>query len=184
MKKEEVIARYGEAAWQRQLEQSKAWNKAHPEERKANKRRYREKHPEQEKAAAKARAKRYYEAHKEEVLARTKKWQEEHPEEVIAHNQEEGRKGGKYYERKLAYEHTGLQGARNRIRMKHNREFKEIKDTLAVEVELHHEWVPDTSEYRGMAFVEKDAHRNGFIDVILLLDGEITSHGRIQGCEQ
>jgi hypothetical protein len=175
MKKAETIERYGEAAYEKILARNRAWNKAHPEERKARSKKWREEHPEE----VKAHKKKYHEEHKEAENARVKKWQEEHPEEVIADHQEECRKGGKRYERNLKYMQTGLQGARNRIRNKHNREFREIKDTLAQEVELHHEWIGDTAEYRGVALVEKKAHRNGFIDVILLLDGEI-----IQGYEQ
>ncbi|MBE9594226.1 MAG: hypothetical protein IMF19_12210 [Proteobacteria bacterium] len=159
MNKEEVIKRYGEEAWQKMLAQGREYYKEHKEEKKAYNKKYREEHKEEEKAYQ-------------------KRYNEEHPEEVKANStrssHEQNRKGGKYYDKNLEDKRTGLRGERNRIRNKHAREFREIKDTLAEEVELHHEWIGDTAEYRGVALVEKDAHRNGFIDVILLLDGKIT----------
>jgi len=155
MKKEEVIARYGEAEYERRLEQQRAWRKAHRE-------------------TEKARAKKYRETHPEEAKAAVKKYREEHPEVVIANNQEIGRKGGKHYDKKLEYNTTGLQGERNVIRSKDRKQWKEYKDIIAPDSQIHHEWVPTTSEYRGLALVEANPHRYGIINVIEILDGEIT----------
>jgi hypothetical protein len=140
VKKSECIAKYGEAAWEKILEQRRA----------------------------------YYKAHKEQENAATKKWREEHPEHVIVKNREKGRKGGRRYAKHLKGKTTGIQGDKNIIRAKHAREYKPYKDTIAPESQIHHEWVPDTSEYRGVALVEADAHMHGFVDVIEILDGKIT----------
>ena len=50
MKKAEIIKRYGEAAYEKKLEQRRARYKAHREEERARDKRYREDHPEQMKA--------------------------------------------------------------------------------------------------------------------------------------
>lgn len=144
MKKDEFIAKYGEEAYKKQL------------------------------AKNCLRAAEWHQAHQEEHNASKRDWRNAHPEEVKARNREICRKGGKYYDKMLKYKQTDLQRKKNKIRKNHNLEFREIKDTLAEEVELHHEWIGDTAEYRGVGFVEKVAHQHGYIDVILLLDGEIT----------
>lgn len=69
---------------------------------------------------------------------------------------------------------TGIQGDKNKIRMKHAHQYKPYKMIIALESQIHHEWVPDTPEYRGVALVEKDQHMHGFVDVIEILDGKIT----------
>jgi hypothetical protein len=140
MKKEEVIAKYGEAAWQRHLAQRRA----------------------------------YKEEHLEQENARDKKYCEENREKRRADHQEECRKGGKRYEKKLKHQRTGIPGAKTRIRCKHAREYRPYKDIIAPASQIHHEWIPDTSEYRGIALVETDQHMHGFVDVIEILKGEIT----------
>lgn len=140
MKKEEIIKRYGEGEYNRQLEQKRA----------------------------------YREAHREEANARNKKYAEEHPEQVIATSQEQNRKGGKYYDKTLEDNRTGLRGDRNKIRLKHRNQYRPFKNIIAPESQIHHEWVPDTSEYRGVALVEAEAHQYGIVDVIEILDGKIT----------
>jgi hypothetical protein len=125
MKKEEYIARYGEAAWEKMLEQRRAW----------------------------------YNAHREEV---------------IANHQEEHRKGGIYYEKHLEYQQTGLPGERNRIRRKHQKQYHPLKMIIAPDSQLHHQWKPESAEYTGVALVEATPHQYGIIDVIQILDGEIT----------
>lgn len=125
MKKEEVIKRYGEEAYEKLLEQNRAWHEAHPDK-------------------------------------------------VIAKSQEQCRKGGRYYGNKLIYQHTSLQGARNIIRRNHRRQYRQYKNIIAPESQVHHQWIPETSEYTGVALVEADRHMHGFVDVIKILDGEIT----------
>jgi hypothetical protein len=155
MKKAEIIERYGEGEYKRRLEQRRAGYIANRAEEKAYQKKYKEEHP-------------------EEVIAADKKYREEHPEEVKANHQEQNRKGGKHYAKHLKDQHTGLQGARNKIRSKHARQYKPYKQIIAPESQIHHEWVPKTDEYRGVALVEKDAHMHGIVDVIEILDGEIT----------
>lgn len=140
MKKEEIIERYGEEEYNRQLEQKRA----------------------------------YREAHKEEANARNKKYAEEHPEQVIAKGQEQCRKGGKYYDKTLEDNRTGLRGQRNHVRERHRRQYRPFKNIIAPDSQLHHEWVPETAEYRGVALVEADQHMHGIVDVIEILDGKIT----------
>ena len=102
-----------------------------------------------------------------------RKWREAHPEEVKAKCQETSRKGGKYYEKRLKYNTTGLPHERNLVRGKHNRRYRPYKQIIAPDSELHHEWIPNTANYRGVALVEKEPHQYGIIDVIQILEGEI-----------
>jgi len=125
MKKAEIIAKYGEEAYKKKLEQARAWS-------------------------------------------------ETHPEQVKAKSKEECRKGGKHYPKKLKYNQTGLRGDRHKIRTKHGREYRPFKAIIAPDSQLHHEWLPESAEYRGVALVEADAHQYGIVDVIQILDGEIT----------
>lgn len=161
MKKAETIKRYGEAAYEKLLAQGRAYYKANKEQEKVRTKRYYEEHKEEEE-------------YREKKKARAKKYDEEHPEQVKANNQEKCRKGGKYYEKHLIDSQTGLRGDRNRIRKKHAHQYKPYKDIIAPESQLHHEWIPKTAEYRGVALVEADAHMHGFVDVIEILDGKIT----------
>jgi hypothetical protein len=170
MKKEEIIAKYGEAAYESILVQARVRYKAHPEEKKARSKKYREDHPE----GVNARSKKYREEHRAEEKARKKKYREEHPEQVIANHQEEYRKGGRHYDKYLAYKQTGVQGDKNKIRIKHGRQYRPYKQIIAPESQIHHEWLPDSAKYKGVALVEKDAHMHGIVDVIEILDGEIT----------
>jgi hypothetical protein len=121
-----------------------------------------------------AQSRAWQKAHREEDNARSKKYREEHPEEVRVDNQESYRKGGKRYNKTLEYKRTGIPGEKNRIRMKHARLYKPYKAIIAPDSQIHHEWVPETSDYRGVALVEANPHRYGIIDVIQIVDGEIT----------
>ena len=102
------------------------------------------------------------------------RWGETHPETVKASGRKRCRKGGKYYERKIKYNSTGIQGQRNHIRRAHRKKWQLFKQIIAPESQMHHEWIPGTSEYRGTALVEKDQHQHGIIKVIKILEGEIT----------
>lgn len=110
----------------------------------------------------------------EKWLKKTRDWREVNPDKILEHSQEQNRKGGKYYEHKLEYMKTGLQGKRNIIRDKHRYQYHQFKNIIAPESQIHHEWVPKTSKYKGMALVERDQHIHGFIDVIKILEGKIT----------
>lgn len=112
--------------------------------------------------------------HREEHNTTQKKWCDANPKKVKANNQEHGRKGGKYYKKALEYQHTGLSGKRNRIRWNHGHKYHSFKKIIAPESRIHHEWIPGTAEYTGVALVETDQHMYGFVDVIKILDGKIT----------
>ena len=111
--------------------------------------------------------------HREEHNGFNRKCCTANPEKVKMHNQEHSRKGGKYYEKFLEYCHTGLQGERNKIRAKHTKQYRNTKQATPNSV-LHHEWIPGTANYRGLALVEKVPHQHGIIKVIKVLEGEIT----------
>ena len=83
-------------------------------------------------------------------------------------------KGGRYYNHHLEYNRTGLRGERNRVRDKHAALYRLFKQIIAPESQIHHEWIPGTADYRGVALVEKDKHLHGIIDPIVILDGKIT----------
>ena len=189
MKKEEFIARYGEAAWQKVLERnhenhkryreahreelrvrSQEWYKANKDEHNESVKRWNDAHPDE----VKANNRRWQETHRESRCQSTQKYRETHPDEVEALRRERARKGGKYYQQMLRYHNTGLPRERKRVRTKHARLYRQYKMIIAPDSEIHHEWIPDTAKYTGMALVETDAHRHGFIDVIELLDGKIT----------
>jgi hypothetical protein len=142
MNKEETIERYGEAAYERQLAQGRAWKKEHYNSEKAK--------------------------------AYAKEYREEHPKEVKANNQEQCRRDGKYYDKNLEYDRTGLRGERNKIRNKHQKQYRPFKKIIAPDSQIHHEWIPQTDGYRGVALVETDQHMHGIVDVIEILEGKIT----------
>jgi len=76
----------------RHLAHNRAWNAAHPKNRKASDRKYRAAHHEAINARQRARYaadpthwKWYYEAHREECKARVRAWQAAHPERIAAY---------------------------------------------------------------------------------------------------
>ena len=115
-----------------------------------------------------------YGLHREEEIANVMEWKETNPEKAEAIYRERAHKGGKRYERMLKYQRTGIQGDRNVIRATHGRQYRPYKQIIAPESVLHHEWLPNTANYTGVALVEKDQHMHGYIDVIHILEGEIT----------
>ena len=144
MFKEDYIAKYGEEAYERKLERSRVWHKAH----------------------------------REKVKKQIREWERKTPEKVKAGNRrtnrEKNRKNGKFYEKILEYKRTGIQGEKNKIRHRHKHGYAPFKRIIAPDSRIHHEWIPTTAHYRGVALVEAKPHRYGIIDVIEILDGEIT----------
>ena len=165
MKKEEFIARYGQAAYAKMQQQVRDWPARHREERKVYMRKRHALHREEDNARTKV-----WHAVNPNVAG---DWRAANPEKVKVNNQEWGRKGGKRYEEHLEYEHTGLQGERNKVRNKHWYQYRAIKESTPNSV-FHHEWIPGTAKYRGVALVDKEMHRRGIIKVIKLLEGQIT----------
>ena len=107
------------------------------------------------------------------MLARSNAWNKAHPEIMLMRDREQHRKGSKYYAKKLLYNRTGLRGERKRVRSMHASKWRKYKSIIAPGSQIHHEWIPETAKYRGVALVEKDQHMHGFIDVIKIFEGEI-----------
>ena len=101
-------------------------------------------------------------------------WGKNHPKERREANHESNRKGGKYYEKKLKYFSTGLPRERNIVRQRHGHLYRPYKKIIAPDSQVHHEWIPETANYRGVALVEKEQHQYGYINVIQILEGGIT----------
>ena len=112
--------------------------------------------------------------HRKEANVISNRWRAANPDKVKADRQEVCHKGGKYYEKNLEYQRTGIPGERKRIRMKHGYMYRPYKQIVAPESQIHHEWIPDTADFRGVALVETNPHRYGIIDVIKVLEGGIT----------
>ena len=154
MNKEEFIKRRGEVAYEKMLQRNRDWNAEHPKNRKVI----------QKKWAAQ---------HRDKINGKSGVWRAANPDKVKVHNQEMSRKGGKYYAKKLEYRRVGIPGERNKIRDKHKLQYRAIKEATPNSV-LHHEWIPGTVNYRGVALVEKEAHQHGIIKVIKVLEGHVT----------
>ena len=122
-------------------------------------------------------------AHAEKKRKSDREYRRNHPQDSKI-NKRERRKGGKDYEERQKYETTGLQGRKKKIRMKHAKKWRRYKQIVAPESQGHHEWISETSQYRGVALVEKDQHMHGFIDVIQILKGEITVFTEKEICER
>ena len=158
--KTDFIKRYGAAAYEKHLQQRKDW----------------------------------YADNRDEEIKKSQEWAEMHPEQIRIKNQqfaktekhkelnrELDRKGGKYYEvHKRIYNSTGLQRLRNLIRRKHASRYQLFKKIIAPGSQIHHEWTPGTADYRGTALVETNQHQYGFIDVIRILEGEITLFSEVE----
>ena len=113
----------------------------------------------------------------DKYLEQSRNWQRANPEKVSLLSLEQCRKNGKYYNKKLLYMRTGIQGAKNKVRMLHIRiysPFKRIIDPNGL-THIHHEYLNDgTANFRGVALVEKDQHQHGIIKPIIILEGKIT----------
>jgi hypothetical protein len=107
-------------------------------------------------------------------LKQQRQWKLENSEKVKVCDFVRSRKVGKYYLKRLRYEHSGLRGERNKIRANHSHKWQQYKKIIAPDSQIHHEWIPGTAKYQGVALVEKDQHQHGIIDIIQILDGEIT----------
>lgn len=122
--------------------------------------------------------KKYGEKKYQEQMELHKVWVERHPVQFQANvrkqSREQNHKGDKFYAAKLRYKRTGTQGKRSQIRTKHGNFYRVYKQIIAPESQIHHEWIPGTPNFRGVALVEKDKHLHGFIDVIRILEGVIT----------
>ena len=122
--------------------------------------------------------KRYGKAAYEKQQQQTRDWRIANPDKVKATNQvsnrEGNRKGGKYYEHTIEHNMSGLPHERKNVRGVHQHRYRNYKRIIAPDSQIHHQWIPNTANYTGVALVEKDQHLHGFIDVIQILEGEIT----------
>jgi hypothetical protein len=153
--KDNFIAKYGIEAYERRLARRREWGRQLPggEAQRSQDRR---------------------DADPEQAREHDRAWRERNPDKVKAKGKKISRKDGAYYAKKQKYKQTGIPGEREHIRMRHAHQYKPYKDIIAPESQIHHEWVPQTADYRGVALVEKDQHMHGIVDVIQILDGEIT----------
>ena len=105
-------------------------------------------------------------------------WQTSHPVRIQAasrrQNQKRNRKEGEDYEKAITYQMNGLPHEKRLIRLIHAQRWRPYKQIIAPGSIIHHEWIPGTADYTGVALVETDQHAHGFIDVIQILEGEIT----------
>jgi hypothetical protein len=76
--------------------------------------------------------------------------------------------------RKSVKNQTEIQAERDKIRARDGRKWRSLKQQYFQELDVHHSWVEDTSNYLGAALVEKEAHRKGLINVVQILEGQIT----------
>lgn len=155
MKKEEFIERRGEAAWERKREKSRVWYKQNREQIIKRSRTWQKQHPKQSRETSRI-------------------WRKRNPIKITEKNRKANRKGGPYYAKKLKAEQTGLRGERNKIRNRDAMKYRPYKLIIAPASQIHHQWQPKTSKYSGVALVEKEQHQYGIIDVIQILDGDIT----------
>jgi len=111
------------------------------------------------------------------VLARSKTWCDANPGVRKLHHEEANRKGGKHYVETLRKQQEGLRGKRSLKRVKDAKKYKPLKNLVDPDgnlTQVHHQWLPGSAECRGVAIVEKDRHIHGYIDVIRIVEGEIT----------
>lgn len=67
---------------------------------------------------------------------------------------------------------TQLQIERNKIRSAHNSKWAHLKHQYPQKLDIHHSWVEGTTNYYGVALVERVAHRRGVIKVVQILEGQ------------
>ena len=113
-------------------------------------------------------------ANRDRHMETTRQWRAANPDRIKANGQERCRKGGKYYKRLKRYQMNGIPHEKGLVRAKHKRIWTPYKRIIAPDSQIHHQWLPNTANYTGVALVEKDQHQHGIIDVIQILEGEIT----------
>ena len=98
--------------------------------------------------------KEYRKIHKENMCKYTKKYRDEHKEKINLYN------------------NTGLQGLRNKIRGRDNRDkrIKWLRRGIVGVFQIHHEWIYESDNYKFSALVDADEHRHGIINPILILE--------------
>jgi hypothetical protein len=118
--------------------------------------------------------KRYGKAAYEKLREHGQAGNKANPEKFAEHKHELSRKGGRYYQKALMRNRMGLRGARRGIPRTHQNKYRPYKKIISQDSQLHHQWIPETSKYTGVALVEADQRMHGFIDVIESSKGNIT----------
>lgn len=130
------------------------------------------------------RIRRYGKKNYEMELEKHRLWSRKNFKTVKYHHDEANRKGGLHYKQKLKQNSEGLQGDRGRLRRIDGHSFRKYKRFFAQESQLHHQWIRGTANHTGIALVERDQHMHGYIDVLLIFNGEITvfdEHAGVEG---
>lgn len=119
--------------------------------------------------------KRYGEAAHEKRKTQTREWLKRNPVKARAGVRRWQIKNPKYGIAATArYTQIGIPRERVLVRGKGRHKWNPYKRIIAPDSQLHHQWVPGTSDYDGLALVEADRHMFGFIDVIEILECKIT----------
>jgi len=110
----------------------------------------------------------------EKMKRQSGEWKKRNPLRAREADHDRNRKGGKHYGTKLNYQLTGLSGEKHKVRRKHGALYRPFKKIIAPLSQLHHQWRFGSAGYDCVALVEKNQHMHGVIDVIEVLEGEIT----------
>lgn len=115
------------------------------------------------------------EAYKRE-MALSKIWWKAHPEKLEEYAKERNRPGGRYYGTVLRKNKEGLRHKRANRRSRDGQKYRHYKKIIDPNglTQLHHSWYGGSAECEGVALVEKEQHQHGYIDVIEILEGNIT----------
>jgi hypothetical protein len=117
---------------------------------------------------------RYGKSAYEKMMGQNREWVKGNRRRVREAHRDRNRKVGKDYGMRLNYQLTGLSGEKHKVRVKHGTLYRPFKKIIAPDSRLHHEWHPGSAGYDGVALVEANQHMHGVIDVIRILEGNIT----------
>ena len=98
-----------------------------------------------------------------------KEWYQEHP----GYNKEACKSWfDNHKEERNIYQQTGFRGLRHKIRMidNRNKQYQWLKRNLGRDLHIHHEWIPETAEYKFSALVDDIEHQHGIIKPIIILE--------------
>ena len=109
-------------------------------------------------------------------LAGSAIWWSKNLEKIEEYAKGRNRPGGIYYDEILRKNKEGLRHERAKRRGRDGHKYREYKQIIDPEglSQVHHSWYRGSAECSGIALVEKSQHQHGYIDVIQILEGEIT----------
>lgn len=116
----------------------------------------------------KERLNQFQREHKEETILIRNVYRREHKDEIKYYNI---RYQKEHKEQLNLYLSTGLQGLRHKIRVRdnQNKQYRWLKSNLCRDTHIHHEWIPETSDYKFSALVDASEHLHGIIKPIIIL---------------